>query len=165
MIRLHRWKTFSSALSQNLPEDTVVPEDVAALFFTSGTTGDPKGAMQNQRNVQAAIRGGEVYTACASGKEVFLGVLPLFNNFGATVVLNGALYNGGTLVLRERWDLDGVVTDIERHKISVFFGTPTMFTFLLKAYDPLGMIFHHSAYASPAVRSSCLRLSKNSRRS
>ena len=92
--------------------------------------------MQNQRNILAAIRGGEVYTACASGKEVFLGVLPLFNNFGATVVLNGALYNGGTLVLRERWDLDGVVADIERHKISVFFGTPTMFTFLLKAYDP-----------------------------
>ena len=120
----------------HLPEDTVGPEDVAALFFTSGTTGEPKGAMQNQRNILAAIRGGEVYTACASGKEVFLGVLPLFNNFGATVVLNGALYNGGTLVLRERWDVDGVVADIERHKISVFFGTPTMFTFLLKAYDP-----------------------------
>jgi len=120
----------------DLPEDTVGPEDVAALFFTSGTTGEPKGAMQNQRNIMAAIRDGEVYTASASGKEVLLGVLPLFNNFGATVVLNGALYNGGTLVLRERWDLDGVVADIERHKISVFFGTPTMFTFLLKAYDP-----------------------------
>jgi long-chain acyl-CoA synthetase len=52
------------------------------------------------------------------------------------VVLNGALYNGGTLILRERWDLDGVVADIERHKISVFFGAPTMFTFLLKACDP-----------------------------
>jgi acyl-CoA synthetase (AMP-forming)/AMP-acid ligase II len=125
----------------HLPEDTVGPEDVAALFFTSGTTGEPKGAMQNQRNILAAIRGGEVYTACASGKEVFLGVLPLFNNFGATVVLNGALYNGGTLVLRERWDLDGVVADIERHKISVFFGTPTMFTFLLKAYDPQARSF------------------------
>lgn len=120
----------------HLPEDTVGPEDVAALFFTSGTTGEPKGAMQSQRNILAAIRGGEVYTACASGKEVFLGVLPLFNNFGATVVLNGAYYNGGTLVLRERWDLDGVIADIERHRISVFFGTPTMFTFLLKAYDP-----------------------------
>ena len=120
----------------HLPEDTVGPEDVAALFFTSGTTGEPKGAMQNQRNIQAAIRGGEVYTACASGKEVFLGVLPLFNNFGATVLLNGALYNGGTLILRERWDLDGVVANIEHYKVSVFFGTPTMFTFLLKAYDP-----------------------------
>lgn len=118
------------------PDITVGPEDVGALFFTSGTTGEPKGAMQNQRNMLAAIRGGEVFTACASGQEVFLGVLPLFNNFGATVVLNGALYNGGTLVLRERWDLDGVVADIERHKISVFFGTPTMFTFLIKAYDP-----------------------------
>jgi long-chain acyl-CoA synthetase len=121
----------------NLPADPTGPEDVAALFFTSGTTGEPKGAMQNQRNILAAIRGGEVYTACASGQEVFLGVLPLFNNFGATVVLNGAYFNGGTLILHERWDLDRVVADIGRHKISVFFGTPTMFTFLLKAYDPL----------------------------
>jgi long-chain acyl-CoA synthetase len=118
-----------------LPEDTTGPEDVAALFFTSGTTGEPKGAMQNQRNIMAVIRGGEVATACSSGREVFLGVLPLFNNFGATVVLNGALYNGGTLILRERWDLDHVAADIQRHKITVFFGTPTMFTFLLKAYD------------------------------
>ncbi len=119
----------------SLPEDSVGPEDVAALFFTSGTTGEPKGAMQNQRNILAAIRGGEVYSACRSGKEVFLGILPLFNNFGTTVVLNGAVYNGGTLILRERWDLDGVIADIERHKITIFFGTPTMFTFLLNAYD------------------------------
>jgi long-chain acyl-CoA synthetase len=123
------------AVTPSLPADTVGPEDVAALFFTSGTTGEPKGAMQNNRNILAAIRGGEVFTACASGKEVFLGVLPLFNNFGATVVLNGAYYNGGTLVLHERWDLDAVAADIERYKISVFFGAPTMFTFLLKAYD------------------------------
>ncbi len=119
----------------NLAHDASGPDDVAALFFTSGTTGEPKGAMQNQRNILAAIRGGEVYTACASGREVFLGVLPLFNNFGATVVLNGALYNGGSLILHERWNLDRVLADIARHQISVFFGTPTMFTFLLKAYD------------------------------
>ncbi len=135
----HKAKPLEVALHRaipQLPEDTVGPEDVAALFFTSGTTGEPKGAMQNQRNILAAIRGGEVSTACSSAKEVFIGVLPLFNNFGATVVLNGTLYNGGTLILRERWDLDGVVDDIHRHKVSVFFGTPTMFTFLLKAYDP-----------------------------
>jgi acyl-CoA synthetase (AMP-forming)/AMP-acid ligase II len=55
-------------------------------------------------------------------KRCFWGGLPLFNNFGATVVLNGAFYNRGTLILRERWDLDGVVADIERYKGSVFFG-------------------------------------------
>jgi long-chain acyl-CoA synthetase len=118
-----------------LPEDDLGPDDVAALFFTSGTTGEPKGAMQSQRSILAGVRGGDVYTACASGKEVFLCVLPLFNNFGATVVLNGAFYNGGTLVLRERWDLEGVIADIERYKVSVFFGTPTMFTFLLKGFE------------------------------
>jgi long-chain acyl-CoA synthetase len=117
------------------PEESVGPEDVAALFFTSGTTGEPKAAMQNQRDILAAIRGGEVSTACSSAKGVFIGVLPLFNNFGATVVLNGALYNGGTLHLRERWDLEGVVADIERHKVSVLSCTPTIFTFLLKSYD------------------------------
>ena len=113
-------------------DDATGPDDVAALFFTSGTTGEPKGAMQSQLSILAGVRAGDVYTASASGKEVFLCVLPLFNNFGATVVLNGAFYNGGTLVLRERWDLEGVIADIERHNVSVFFGTPTMFTFLLK---------------------------------
>ncbi len=119
----------------NLPDDTGGPDDVAALFFTSGTTGEPKGAMQSQRSILAGVRGGDTYAACACGNEVFLCVLPLFNKFGATVVLNGALYNGGTLVLRERWDLNGVISDIQQHKVSVFFGTPTMFTFLLKDYD------------------------------
>jgi long-chain acyl-CoA synthetase len=115
-----------------LPDNDIGPDDVAALFFTSGTTGESKGAMQSQRSILAGVRGGDAYTACASGQEVFLCVLPLFNNFGATVVLNGAFYNGGTLVLRERWDLDGVTADIERYKVTVFFGTPTMFTFVLK---------------------------------
>lgn len=119
----------------DLPANAVGPEDVGALFFTSGTTGEPKGAMQSQCSILAGVRGGDVYTACTSGKEVFLCVLPLFNNFGATVLLNGALYNGGTLILRERWDLDGVVADIGRHKVTVFFGTPTMFTFLLKGHE------------------------------
>ncbi|MFM9940085.1 MAG: class I adenylate-forming enzyme family protein [Hyphomicrobiaceae bacterium] len=124
-----------SLATADLPDDAVGPEDVGALFFTSGTTGEPKGAMQSQRSILAGVRGGDVYTACASGREVFLCVLPLFNNFGATVLLNGALYNGGTLILRERWDLDAVVADIRRHKVTVFFGTPTMFTFLLKGHE------------------------------
>lgn len=118
-----------------LPDNAIGPDDVGALFFTSGTTGEPKGAMQSQRSILAGVRGGDVYTACATGREVFLCVLPLFNNFGATVLLNGALYNGGTLILRERWDLEGVVADIERHKATVFFGTPTMFRFLLKGHE------------------------------
>ena len=128
-------ETLCGDATAKLPEIIGEPDDVAALFFTSGTTGEPKGAMQSQRSILAGVRGGDTYTACAAGKEVFLCVLPLFNNFGATVVLNGAFYNGGTLVLRERWDLDGVIADIERYKVTVFFGTPTMFTFLLKDYD------------------------------
>ena len=112
------------------------PEDVAALFFTSGTTGEPKGAMQNQRNIAAALRNAEVYTRATYGEEVFLGVLPLFNNFGATVVLNGALFNGGKLVLTERWETETVLELIERHRVTLMYGTPTMFAFMVEAHDP-----------------------------
>jgi long-chain acyl-CoA synthetase len=91
-----------------------------------------------QRDLICPCWATQVWLACyaRANRNFSVGVLPLFNNLGATVVLNGAFYSGGTLVLRERWDLDGVVADIERHKISVFFGAPTMFTFLLMAYDP-----------------------------
>ena len=120
--------------------DTITPveqalDDVAALFFTSGTTGDPKGAMQSQRNIMVATERSEIYTASTAGKETYLCVLPLFNNFGATVVLNGAWFNGGMIVLQERWDTDQVINDIATHGVTLFFGTPTMFTFILNEYD------------------------------
>jgi long-chain acyl-CoA synthetase len=111
-------------------------EDVAALFFTSGTTGTPKGAMQSHRGIYFTLRDMDCYNRFRFGREVVLSVLPIFNNFGATCLMMGAVYNGATLVLHDRWDTERVLADIGRHRVTFTAGTPTMFVYLWKAYDP-----------------------------
>lgn len=112
------------------------PEDVAALFFTSGTTGRPKGAMQSHRGIYFTVRDMDSYNRFRFGAEVLLAVLPIFNNFGATCLMMAALYNAGTLVLHRRWDTDRVLADIARHRVTFLAGTPTMFVYMWKGYDP-----------------------------
>lgn len=112
------------------------PDDVAALFFTSGTTGAPKGAMQTQRSQCTTLRDMMVYNRFRWGREVLLDVLPCFNNFGATCLMNMAIYAGSTMIMLERWDTDVVLDAIARHGATFIAGTPTMFVYLLRAYDP-----------------------------
>lgn len=120
--------------SANHADAPCAPEDRAALFFTSGTTGAPKGAMQTQRSIYYTLRDMEVYNRFRFGREVLLGVLPIFNNFGATCLMNGAVYNCGTLVMVERWDTRKVLDAIARHRATFMAGTPTMFLYMLQEY-------------------------------
>ena len=122
--------------SANHADAPCAPEDRAALFFTSGTTGAPKGAMQTQRSIYYTLRDMEVYNRFRFGREVLLGVLPIFNNFGATCLMNGAVYNCGTLVMVERWDTRKVLDAIARHRATFMAGTPTMFLYMLQDYRP-----------------------------
>lgn len=111
------------------------PADTANLFFTSGTTGLPKGAMQSQLNQYSMLMNMMVYLRLRFGSEVFLDVLPLFNNFGATVLMNLSVFSGATMVMHERWDTRNVLDAIKRHKVSFFAGTPTMFIYLCNEFD------------------------------
>jgi long-chain acyl-CoA synthetase len=114
----------------------VDPEAVAAIFFTSGTTGMPKGAMQTHRSIYHALRDTQSHQKLCWKQERFLCVVPLFNNFGATVMLNGCLYAAGTMILIDRWDSDKVLSLMTEHRATFFAGTPTMFAYLLEAYRP-----------------------------
>ncbi|MCY1170069.1 Long-chain-fatty-acid--CoA ligase [compost metagenome] len=118
----------------------VDPEDIAAIFFTSGTTGMPKGAMQSHRSVYHAIRDMQSHGGFRWNQETFMCALPLFNNFGATVMLDGCLYAAGTTILIERWDSSAILSLMTEHRATFFAGTPTMFAYLLEAYDPA---IHH----------------------
>lgn len=114
----------------------VDPEAVAAIFFTSGTTGMPKGAMQTHRSIYHALRDTHSHQKLRWDRERFMCAVPLFNNFGATVMLNGSLYAAGTLILLERWDSNAVLSLMTEHGATFFAGTPTMFAYLLDAYRP-----------------------------
>jgi long-chain acyl-CoA synthetase len=112
------------------------PEDIAALFFSSGTTGAPKGIKQSHRGIYSTVRDMEVYNRFRCGQEVLLSVLPMFNNFGATCVGVQAVLNAGTLIIHERWDTLRVLRDIGRHHVTYFAGTPTMLTYMTQEYRP-----------------------------
>ncbi|MBB1492760.1 AMP-binding protein [Paracoccus sp. MC1854] len=114
----------------------VDPEDVAAIFFTSGTTGLPKGAMQTHRAIYHAIRDTHSHHRMRWQQERFLCAVPLFNNFGATFMLNGCLYAAGTLILNGKWDTAAILSLMTEHRATFFAGTPTMFSYLLEGHDP-----------------------------
>ncbi|MEX0583100.1 MAG: AMP-binding protein, partial [Sneathiella sp.] len=78
-----------------------------------------------------AVHGGLLWD-----KEVFLCALPLFNNFGATCMMNGAIFSGAKMIQMERWDTDAVLETITREKVTYLAGSPTMYLYLLREFDP-----------------------------
>jgi long-chain acyl-CoA synthetase len=109
-------------------------DDTAVILYTSGTTGTPKGAELTHsnltKNCQIAI------DLFGLGSEaVVLGALPLFHSFGQTCGMNAATFGGGTLTLIPRFDAKKALEIIQRDRVSVFEGVPTMYNALLHEPD------------------------------
>jgi long-chain acyl-CoA synthetase len=105
-------------------------DDTAVIFYTSGTTGQPKGAELTHdnlmRNAAAVV---ELYPL--SEVDVTLGGLPLFHSFGQTASMNATIRAGGCLTLIQRFEPGLAMRTIERDAVTVFQGVPTMFSALL----------------------------------
>lgn len=102
--------------------------DLAFLQYTGGTTGVSKGAMLTHHNLVSNAYMNRLWdTGAVVGKEVTLGVLPLFHAYGLTVCLTSSILLGGTLVLVPRFDLDAVLAAIETHKPTTFPGVPPIY--------------------------------------
>jgi long-chain acyl-CoA synthetase len=107
------------------------PDDTAVILYTSGTTGRPKGAELTHFNL--------FYNAEYSGtkllpldeKTVGLVTLPLFHSFGQTVLQNAGLMRGATLVLLPRFDPAAALGLMQKHRVTLFAGVPTMYFALL----------------------------------
>jgi long-chain acyl-CoA synthetase len=106
------------------------PDDTAVILYTSGTTGTPKGAELTHANLK---------TNCEITRDMFgiggdvvtLGALPLFHSFGQTCGMNATLAAGGTLSLIPRFDPGKALEIIERDRVNLFQGVPTMYSALL----------------------------------
>ncbi|MFC7478840.1 AMP-binding protein [Luedemannella flava] len=109
------------------------PEDTAVVFYTSGTTGAPKGAELSHLNLvmNALINTAEAHEARTS--DVVLGCLPLFHTFGQTVSMNGTFRMGATVVLLARFTGDAAIDLMVREGVDVFHGVPTMYLAMLEA--------------------------------
>ena len=105
-------------------------DDTAVILYTSGTTGKPKGAelshanMAHNADVSVGLFG-------LDRESVVLGALPLFHAFGQTCGLNATVRAGGCLELISRFDPARVFDAIQKHRVTVFEGVPTMYSALL----------------------------------
>ncbi|MFL5806998.1 MAG: long-chain-fatty-acid--CoA ligase [Roseiflexaceae bacterium] len=114
--------TFETALTD--------PDDTAVILYTSGTTGQPKGAELTHANMLLNARLADTMYPRAD-HDVHLITLPLFHSFGQTVQMNAGFYNRATLVLLPRFSPDAAFQLMDRENVTFFAGVPTMYWELL----------------------------------
>ena len=123
-----------------LPEVEIGPDDDATIFYTSGTTGKPKGALASHRNINCNI----MASACAGARAFlrrgeappapdpdapqrgFLLSVPFFHATGCFAILNPALLSGMKLAMMRRWDPVRAFELIERERLTAAGGVPTI---------------------------------------
>ncbi len=100
--------------------------ETAVILYTSGTTGQPKGAELTHLNVVLNARLSDTMYP-RRDSDVHLITLPLFHSFGQVVQLNAGFYNRATLVLLPRFSPEEALRLMEKHDVTIFAGVPTMY--------------------------------------
>ena len=132
--------TWATLPDEPIPPADIAPDDDATIFYTSGTTGRPKGALATQRNINCNIlssasagartflRRGEQPPAAdptAPQRSILISV-PFFHATGCFAVLNPAVYGGVKIVMMRKWDPIRAFELIQREKIQAAGGVPTI---------------------------------------
>ncbi|WP_336320895.1 4-coumarate--CoA ligase family protein [Streptomyces lavendofoliae] len=114
------------------PAVTIDPdEDLAALPYSSGTTGMPKGVMLTHRSIATNLAQLEPAIPMGPGDRV-LAVLPFFHIYGLTALMNAPLRQGATVVVLPRFALDQFLAAIEKHRINALYVAPPIVLALAK---------------------------------
>lgn len=133
----------------SLPDVPLDPEDDATIFYTSGTTGKPKGALGTHRNImtnlislgvspaRAFLRRGEMPPEPDpdAPKRAFLLSVPLFHATGCHSILVPNLAAGGKIVMMYKWDPEEALRLIEKERVAAFGGVPAMVWQVLESPD------------------------------
>ena len=124
-----------------LPDVALEPEDDATIFYTSGTTGKPKGALGTHRNIVSNIMASGIAAArnflrrgeeapevdpLTAPQRVTLLVVPLFHATGCHATMSPAVNSGSKLVFMRKWEPEEGMRLIEREKVGATGGVPTI---------------------------------------
>jgi len=153
--------TFADRIATASPDFAIVPrgpDDLAALLYTSGTTGRSKGAMLTHDNLASnASALADLWRFAAD--DVLIHALPLFHTHGLFVAANVALLAGATMIFQPRFEPDAVVAALPR--ATALMGVPTFYTRLL---DHPGLIQAATAHMRLFVSGSAPLLGETHRR-
>ncbi len=150
------WLALSDLLARGTDRfDSVqrLPGDIAALLYSSGTTGFPKGVALTQHNIHSNIALPPLakYSDYRPGDRLAT-FLPLFHVYGQNYIMNAAILAGATIVLFPRFVPDVVLRAIGDERITHFFAVPTIYIALLamdlSAYDLSSLRYEMSAAAT-----------------
>ncbi len=128
--RLDELASAATPVEEVVPRE---PDDTAVILYTSGTTGQPKGAEITHLNVTMNVVASAMHSFDIDSSDVVLGCLPLFHTFGQTCCMNTAFYTGASVVLLPRFDGAAALQLLVDEKCTIFMGVPTMYIGLLEA--------------------------------
>jgi long-chain acyl-CoA synthetase len=125
---------FTHRQPPSFPSAPTSETDTAVILYTSGTTGQPKGAELTHSNMtHNALLASRLFGL--HPHDVHLLTLPLFHSFGRTVQMNAGFASGATVVLLSRFDAATTLETMEAERVTFFAGVPTMYHALLNCPD------------------------------
>ncbi|WP_423801828.1 class I adenylate-forming enzyme family protein [Neobacillus sp. SAB-20_R2A] len=105
-------------------------DDTAVVFYTSGTTGKPKGVMLSAGNVRAAAQIWSDVMEITAADRMHI-VTPLFHCAASHCFTVPTIYKGGTVVIEEAFSPEQTLRTMEKEKVTIFFGVPAIYSILL----------------------------------
>ena len=127
------WSDISTAvdtatLSGQIP--SLAPTDPAVILYTSGTTGNPKGATLTHASILASAHA-QAEHLNQSADDVSIGHMPLNHVGGMTCTVTAAMVVGGRVALLPRYSPQVALDAIDRYGVTIFIGVPTMYTLMM----------------------------------
>ncbi|MEW6718798.1 MAG: alpha/beta fold hydrolase [Chloroflexota bacterium] len=125
---IHRFSRLLYSHQRQSPDVEVLPEDLATIQYTGGTTAAPKGVLLNHRQLVAnTIQTRHWIPDAQMGRERFLCVLPFSHSYGLTTGLNVPIALGATLIVKPRFQVKDTLKTIKHYRPTIFPGVPQMY--------------------------------------
>ncbi|HEX9030136.1 MAG TPA: AMP-binding protein, partial [Anaerolineales bacterium] len=125
---MHIFRSLLKGRSKETPQMEILPDDLAVIQYTGGTTARPKGVMLSHRSLMAnALQTRHWMAGAQEGKERVLCVLPFSHSYGLTAALNMPVAIGATLILKARFEVSDVLQTIQDYRPTMFPGVPQMY--------------------------------------
>ena len=108
-------------------DDNFKGKDVAAILYSGGTTGTPKGVKLTNLNLNASAMQNFEHVACLRDKDKVLAIMPIFHGFGLSVCIHCVQYFGGTSILLPQFNAKTFDKIVKKYEPNVLVGVPTLF--------------------------------------